>query len=366
MKCQALFLLAAAVFSLTGFAQTAHAESASPQSWAAVKNSQIPKNEMPGLYGAPQPQANATLVWEDGVYMTRDGLTLYADYYPADALTAIINGDIPLKTYLYRRGPDIGQDFSNPIGQDFPWIHGDVAYATRDSVSQPFSAWKLTGLKGKFYNHGAPQGILNPRDPSKFDYFVYTYDNPANTKIMMLRDTDRSLRGEGKKLPDNVSDPRYHEDNPHIERYDVRDPRKLVLFFDSNDWPNGKGSHDIWYTLSDDGGDSWRDPQPISLNTEIQEHQPHLYFDGAIWWLYYSATNPADQKLGIYRARQAEPNNWGNWVNKELVVSAGDTAGVGEPTLTARGDLSFEAVIHNPQGTDTDRLDCDPWFMPRK
>lgn len=358
------FVVAVLLLSTTSAIADYALHPASPASWEAAKAAQTPKNELPTLYGAPYRQPLASPAWEDGVYLTRDGLTLYTDYFPADVLKAVMDKATPVKTYLYRRGREIGQDFSNPIAQPFPWIHGDIAYATRASPTEPFSEWRLTERRDKFFNLGAPQGILNPQNPQRFDYFVYTSDAQSHTTIMLLRDTDRSLAGEGNPLPANVDNPRYREDNPHLERGDPNNPRKLVLMFDSEDWP-GKGQHDIWYTLSEDEGASWSDPKAVaSINTENDEQQPHLYFDGAHWWLYYAATNPADHKLAIYRARQSKPDDWSTWLNKELVVSAGTALGVGEPTLTARGDLSFVAVTQNPQGTATDQLDSDPWLMP--
>jgi len=48
------------------------------------------------------------------------------------------------------------------------------------------------------------------------------------------------------------------------------------------------------------------------------------------------------------------------------VVSAGTALGVGEPSLSSRGGLSFVLVVENPEGTATDRYDADPWFLPHR
>jgi len=94
---------------------------------------------------------------------------------------------------------------------------------------------------------------------------------------------------------------------------------------------------------------------------------PHLYFDGSSWWMYLAQTNPADDKLAIYRARQNTTGNWNDWSATELVVAAGSSVGVGEPTLTAAGDLSFTVVTRNTvDGTATDLYDSDPWLMRRR
>ena len=94
-----------------------------------------------------------------------------------------------------------------------------------------------------------------------------------------------------------------------------------------------------------------------SVNTANQEHQPHLYNDGTDWYLYFSATH-TDGKLAIFRAKQQMSGDWDSWGTKELVIGAGNSAGVGEPTLTSSGDISFVVVYENPGGGEYDRLRC--------
>jgi hypothetical protein len=53
-----------------------------------------------------------------------------------DALNAVTAGVISNQFHLYRRGVEIGQDFTGPIPNDpNPWRHRDVAFATRASSS---------------------------------------------------------------------------------------------------------------------------------------------------------------------------------------------------------------------------------------
>jgi hypothetical protein len=343
---------------------------ASLQSWSATKAAQVPVNELPGEFDAPYPQTLANLAWEDGVYITRDGLTLYSTYIPMDALQATLSGATPVSFYKYERGDLIDQDFSNPIlGQTYAWLHEDVAMSQRSSVNDPFCNWTLSNLKGKYYNLGALVGIQDSADKNLFDYFAYTDDSGGQgIKIKMMKNVGRSLASSasGTLLPSNVDEPGIDQDNPHIELYDRTNPQNLVLFYDSDNKPGGAGGHDIWYSTSSDGGTTWTNPLK-TINTSADEIQPHLYFDGNIWWLYYAATNPSDGKLAIYRAQQGQAGNWNNWQNKQLVVSAGTAAGVGEPTLTGSGDLSFVVVTHNTTGgTAFDQYDSDPWFMKKK
>ena len=121
------------------------------------------------------------------------------------------------------------------------------------------------------------------------------------------------------------------------------------------------------YSSSSDNGETWSKPSnDISLNTVNQEHQPHLYkTEEGIWYLYYSAFH-TDGKLGIFRAKQVSSGDWENWGEKEVVISAGNTAGIGEPSLTDKGDISFVAVYINPKGTKYDKYDSDPWILPKR
>jgi len=119
-------------------------------------------------YGTPYAQPLANLAWEDSIYITRDGLSLYAFYEPADTFSYVL-GQQPIDhLYQYERGTLIGQDFSNPIsGETTPWIHADVAIAQRASTADPFTCWALTAIAGNYDNRGAPMGVLDPSDPSK-------------------------------------------------------------------------------------------------------------------------------------------------------------------------------------------------------
>jgi hypothetical protein len=360
-----------------GFPTIGKAASASTQSWTATKLSQIPVNQLPAEYGTPQQQPMACLAWEDGVYISRDGLSLYADYFQGDLLKIVLDAASPCLYYTYERGPGIGQDFTVPTGVCNPvpsaWLHADVAVSRRSATTQAFPNWSLSALTTQYYDVGGAVGIQNSADPSQFDLFAYTDDHTSTVKIMLLRNVSWNLAPDsaGTELPSNVDEIGYDQDNPHIERYDSSSPNSLVLFYDSDNKPGagvlGSGARYIWYSTSSDGGTTWTNPANVStINTSSGYFaQPHLYFDGTIWWLYFSKTNPVDGKYAIYRDRQGTPGNWDSWQNDQLVVSAGTTAGVGEPTLTSYGDLSFVVVTHNLSGTATDLYDADPWLLPK-
>ena len=78
-------LLAAhcALFSVSSYAQDKQ-EAVNISGWDLAKSQQSPINNLAKEFNAPFRQPVASLGWEDGVYITRDGLTLYAQYTPID------------------------------------------------------------------------------------------------------------------------------------------------------------------------------------------------------------------------------------------------------------------------------------------
>lgn len=340
--------------------------------WDLAKSEQTPTNSLTSLYNNPTKLSVGTLAWEDGIYISRDGLTLFAQYSQMDLYKATVeDAQANPNLYTYKRGPSLGQDLNPPVGLGLTndWMHSDLAFSTRTSADGDFPAWTLSNVKKGLFNDAAPQGILNASNSSQFDIFVYTDDDNAPSyapKIRILRNVPRNPTGPGSFLISTaVSAATLYDENPHIERYDSNDPNKLVLFFDSK---SRSSSLDIFYSTSTDGGTTWSAIQAVStVNSTATEHQPHLYFDGSFWWLYLSAYNSDDSKMGIFRYKQGTPGNWNTWQNKELVISAGTSVGVGEPSLTSSGDIAFVVITQNTQNpTATDKYDADPWIMKKK
>jgi hypothetical protein len=314
---------------------------------------------IPGEYGTPYLQPLAGMGWEDGIYISRDGLYLYSTYIPADLFAYTLNHDTADHFYLYQRGPTLGMDLTtNPVGT-YPWFHSDIAYAQRNSTSEAFLNWSLSGLARPVYSEGGFCAVQ--ADAATYDLVVFTSnDSPGNvTNLRLLRNVPRNPTGLGTPFPSP-----YTMDNPHIERLDAN---HLVVFFDSDNWPIGLAPRNIFYTTSADNGATWAASQSVStINTNLDEQQPHLYQDPAgAWWLYFSGSTTSGG-LGIYRARQAVSGNWDSWTGKELVIGPGTAVGVGEPTLTADGDISFVVVTKKADGTTYNMYDADPWFLPRK
>ncbi len=339
--------------------------------WAAIRAIAAPLVALPLEFGVPQAQALAVDGWEDGIFISRDGLHLYAVYIPADLLSFSLAGGDQTRAGDYLRGPTFGMDLITlppglPNPQPTTWLHGNLVHASRASTAQPFSAWHLIPASRPIWSEGAP--VAQGPDGGRWDLFVYTTNQHApdyNAHICLARGAAYDPTALGSLLPAPVTTST-SEDNPHIERLDGS---TLVLFFDSADRPGGAGLHDLWYATSVDDGASWTTPLPVtSLNTALEEEQPHLFKDArGTWWLYFTATNPVDAKLGIFRARQGTPADWNSWGVRELVVGAGNTEGVGEPTLTSSGDLSFVVITKDAvHGTATNRFDADPWILPHR
>lgn len=337
--------------------------------WEKIKNQAMPFVALPDEFDTPYKMPLAVGGWEDGLYITRDGLDLYCIYFPVDLFSFYFLGEADISNFsAYRRGPTFGMDLkTNPAGAA-EWLHGDILHSHRDSVKEPFTRWQLSNLARPVWSEGAVQIVSS--DPSTADIFAYTSNHNSsgevdNVDILVFRNCSRDPSGIGTPLPAPVTTAEYEEDNPHFERLDSRN---LLLFYESNR-PGGAGSLDIWYSTSTDDGVSWSTPRPVTtINTKQEQQMPHLFrADEGTWYLYYANENPATGKLEIWRARLSEPGNWDSWTDKQLVIGVGNTFAVGEPTLTRNGDIVFIVVYDaGSSATRTDRFDADPWFLPRK
>jgi hypothetical protein len=360
-----LTLAASLSLCACGSGSSDSAATSPPSRWKVLRDAAAPELVLTSVFATPAPQPIAVDGWEDGIYISRDGLHLFAVYAPCDLLSFTLNGADQNLVADYLRGPTFGMDLVSSPAATAQWIHGDILHATRTNLNMPFSPWALSAFARPIFSEGAV--VAQQPSGGTWDLFAYTSNDHApdyKAHICLLRSVAADPASAAAVfLPAPVTTSTT-EDNPHIERLDATN---LVLFFDSDDRPGGSGLHDLWFTTSTDDGVTWATPAPVtSLNSTVEEEQPHLYYSSThTWWMYYTATNPADGKLAIYRSAQGTVNDWNSWGIPELVIGAGNTAGVGEPTLTADGDLSFVVVIEDTtQGTSTNRYDADPWFTP--
>ncbi len=330
--------------------------------WPLTKSNTTVQVGIPAEFGVPVAQPLSVDGWEDGIFISRDGLNLYCIYLPADALSWSTNG-APCVFAPYQKGPTYGMDLTtSPTTLCPTWLHGDILISSRSATTLAFPSWTLSNLSGAIYSEGAPQFTMLNSTVS--DIVVYTSNKltPYNNDLYIIRNAGVNPSVTmGTVMPAPVTQTTT-EDNPHIERLSAT---QWVLFFDSPDRAGGVGGLDIWTSISNDDGLTWTVPAQVStINTGFNEHQPHLYKDNLNqWWLYYTAPD-ASGKYAIYRCQQTITNNWDSWGTKQLVVGPGNSAGIGEATLTQNGDLSFVVVYQDANGTPTDKFDADPWFLP--
>jgi hypothetical protein len=338
--------------------------------WTKIKNNTQLDVKVTGYY-APIRQPLATMGWEDGIYISRDGLDLYCTYVPGDLLSWTLYSSNPTAFTPYQRGPVFGMDLkTNPIGAS-SWIHSDILHSHRNLTAGTFQSWELSNMARPVWSEGGVCGTDKSGD--MFGLFIYTSndndngDNPQyQTHFRVFTSVSNNPSGTGFLPPSPIYNPNYKMDNPHVERIDAEN---VVLFFDSDNYPDGTGKLDIWYSVSMDNMASWSAPVNVSaINTTGDEMQPHLYHDSeaARWYLYFTTTNPADGKLAIYRVQQQITGNWDSWGPKELVIGAGNAAAVGEPALTDKGDISFVVIYERDNGGIYDKYEADPWLMVKQ
>lgn len=332
--------------------------------WPAIKSNAtflVPDTS----YNTPYLQPIQLAGWEDGLFMTRDGKHLFSTYLPLDAfswITDLVLDPICFNFQPYYRPPLLDIDTLTNVFGCPNYMHSDIIISDRADTNLPFSAWSSSNLKTEFSFDGGAHGVLLNADT--FDVFVYTKDGPGtqNTDIMFMKNVPVNPNTTGA-VP--ILSTTAQEDNPHIERLN---DTTLLLLFDRDRY--------IYYSISTDNGTTWQ--TPILITNVINDQapydvQPHLWNDGATWWIYFCA-NDSNNKRCIYKSKQTIAGDWNSWGPKELVIEPGmingnygTIFGVGEPTLSAWGDISFVVVYGNNTLSDTtDVFDCDPWFLPKK
>lgn len=336
--------------------------------WAGIK-ANATFNVYDDSYGEPYIQPLNVGGWEDGLYITRNGLNLYSTYIPVDffsLLEAFKENPTCFNYEPYYRPPMLAVDMiTNPWGcKNF--FQPDIVISTKELLSFSFDKWVSSNMKTSISNEGGACGVL--KDDNNFDVFVFTQNRNdiEAMEIMFLKnvpinpDISKAVIIAREDLTEQIN-----HDNPHIER--LKDG-SLLLFFDRDRF--------VYYSISSDDGDSWTVPHRIE--EVINDHapydiQPHLWNDGTDWWVYFCKDN-ANGRRSIYRSKQLLSDNWNKWSDPEIVIEPSDILGnhgviigIGEPSLTDNGDMSFVTIYGDLRSEDsTDVYDCDPWFLPKK
>jgi len=341
------------------------------QVWDSIKNNSQP-TIMPAFqneYDAAYIQPLADYGWEDGLQISPDGLNLYALYSPMDLLLwssyffnhlqepfcNLVGNMSYMRPYANNYGMDLQ---TNSFGCD-SFANIDILYAHRNTVTDSFTTWQLSGVARAGAIEGSPAPLYSQTDPGKVDLFMFT----SNSDIWMIKNTtaNPSEINNAIRLPSPINPVtnEFNADNAFLERIDAN---TIILIYEKYTDAN---TRTFMYTMSSDTGTTWNTPQPITTINNSLGHIEHpcLYKDNTNqWWLYFSI-----DYTYISRAKQLIAGNWDSWDTPENIISKGNALSLGEPTVTQNGDISFSLAYTKIQVNDsTDVYDLDPWFLPRK
>src|ERR1700757_4207975 len=131
--------------------------------WPAIKANAYMIVKDTTAYDTPHIQSINVPGWEDGLYMTSDGLHLYSTYLPLDVLSwynAFLLNPACFNFDPYFRPPLLGIDtVTNPWACP-NFIQSDIIIASRSSVTQNFSPWTSSNLQNPVTFDGAADGVL--------------------------------------------------------------------------------------------------------------------------------------------------------------------------------------------------------------
>ncbi|MCE3280108.1 MAG: Secretion system C-terminal sorting domain [Bacteroidetes bacterium] len=338
--------------------------------WDSIKNATmlVVEPAFQNEFGNPYRQPLADYGWEDGLQISPDGLNLYALYSPSDLLSwqmyfvshlsspfcDLVGNMSYLRSYSQTYGMDL---VTNPFGCD-SFSNIDILYSHRTSITDNFTNWQLSGIARGGIIEGSPAPLFSETDPNLLDLFMFT----GNNDIWQIKNTTRNPSGINSAVrlpsPINPVTNEFNADNAFLTRINSD---SIILIYEKYTDPDLR---DFTYTISDDTGSTWSNPVTITtINNSIGhiEH-PCLYKDGSgQWWLYFSI-----DYTYIARAKQLITGNWDSWDTPQMIISKGNSPSIGEPTVTANGDISFSVSYMNTVINDTnDVYDLDPWILPK-
>jgi len=339
-------------------------------SWDSIKATTTPvvAPAFANDFEAPYRQPLSAYGWEDGIHISRDGLHLYALYYSGDLyswtvfflnnLNILTPCELLGNTAFFRPYAEtFGMDLTTNVFACDTFINVDILYAHRPNITDSFTQWQLSGIARPGAPEGGPYPLFSQSNPNVVDIFLFT----ATSDIWMIRNTTANPYGIANAVrlpfPINPVTDEFSADNPHLERINGD---TLLLIYEKY---TNLGQRDFVYAFSYDDGYTWTNPIPMTTISPTLGHieHPHLYKNlQGQWYMYFSID------CEIYRAVQGQAGDWDSWQNIELVIGRGNSPCIGEPSLTAHGDISFAVAYHNPLLDSTDAYDIDPWFLPVK
>jgi len=262
---------------------------------------------------------------QDAIEISRDGSYLYV-MYTEDVLNAMTSEQILARynnTYRLKRigGPD---EFAEP---EF--------YDLGKGISQSFNgelSFAADGSKVYFHSLRATnQGYL--QNPPTDDYLA-----------IYVADVIAGVPGPGRNLGPSVN-------SVYPDGEQALHPDGVTLFFASSR-PGGSGGDDIWTSTFD--GVNWSDAVNIGspVNSWARDYQPAFTADGDT--MYFASERNPVIGMAIYRSIRVGST----WNDPQLVMRGL----VGEPTLTADGQLLYFVHVRSENGT---AYDADIWYCMR-
>ena len=252
--------------------------------------------------------------WEDGAYISPDGLSIYFAYFQGDLIGFVMNG---VKEFeKYKKGPQRGV---NPAGT----IDVFVSYKLKEK-----NFWS---------------------EPTKIKYSEDLWSEGG-----AMISEDKLYYMSNKKIGDNPINDDIYVDGRHIEGalntiYDEEDPHAINngLFFWSEQRPCEFSGKNIWY--SELINEEWSEPVclPSPINNNTDNYQPFLTADNT---LYFTSARAEPQ--GIYKSKRVN----GIWEEPIRIItpSSPNIAAVGEPTLTNDGRYLYFVVIFHKEWKEFD------------
>ncbi len=240
--------------------------------WDSIKaeTSPVVSVSISDEYETPCKLLLADYGWEDGIHISRDGLHLYALYFPGDLFgwsMFFLNNLTNLPFCELVGNMAYKRDYAGSYEMDFEtnmfgcdnFINVDILYSTRSSPDEDFVQWQLSGIARPGLVEGGSMPLFSESNDNEIEIFLFT----GNSDIWMIKNTTANPTGIETAVrlayPINPITDEFNADNPHLERLD--EETWLLVFERYTDF----SYRYFVYSFSYDGGDTWT--EPIAMST---------------------------------------------------------------------------------------------------
>ncbi|MFW6364185.1 MAG: hypothetical protein ACOC0D_10100 [Spirochaeta sp.] len=319
-------------------------------------------------WGTPELVTASTAGWEEGVYISGDGSTLYYIYTNVDVFRDIYSGDqVTSGPLLDTSGKaTVWADGSSRNAGEYPYA--DLFYVTRIGDNQWSSPQPHLLTTTRMESVGGIHLIEN--DNRRIAYVMSGFHDGIDSLYYAYDDGKDGWESWPVDIAGEFTFPGYLaalENIPADSPYEDADPwvndAGTLLFF----WSDRNGTDkDIFYSSNPNDIDSdewatpeWSDPVrlPSPVNTDGDDMQTFVFQEEGVDYLYYSTNRGARDhgyEIAIYRVRM--PTDWqtnpvtmenaDNWGDPEPIIYSNFAVGV--PGITDDGEfLYFEQIYHD-------------------